>query len=116
MAIFGAIGSEFASDEPDDFTTGTPSYAVLGVGNLTLLGQISSRGPVSFTLDNVLGGLLIIGHWQRGWCIVQYGQSVTNQILCGTLEAGVTCVFDPGNNTVTISTENYPYTAIFKVV
>ena len=79
MAIFGAIGSEFASDEPDDFTTGTPSYAVLGaMGNGT--GNSLPSGIADF--NDVPHGI---------YTVIKSNGAMTNSPATGMLRGCVFC-------------------------
>ena len=95
-------------------TGGTPRpNPLLGVGHFALETQIRNAEGYSniYERDTTVGGLVIIGHWTIGWCLYQYGTSVTQNILAGTLRSGITVNFQ--NNKLTIQSSISDSTAIY---
>lgn len=81
----------------------------------TLLGGIWDAGiqrmPIvqilkneTYTVPNVAGGTILIGHWVRGWGLYQYGRQITPSFLVGSNVNGVTITYE--NDTLTITTNS----------
>ena len=96
--------------------TVTNLASVLGVGHIVLEAQIRNMEGYSniYERDSTVGGLVIVGHWTIGWCLYQYGTSVTENILAGTLRSGITVNFQ--NNKLTIQSSISDSTAIYVLI